>query len=974
MRALVDAAPGATGYPATIGSARATARRPPAGSTAGSAARSPPTRSSRASAPRSWWRRCRGRCRCATRRATSCCTRRVVVPHLRDGRDRSPGCARCRCRSTTSGASTSPRVDPADAERALVLWLNDPSNPTGVTATPDEMAASVAWARERGIIVASDECYAEFTYDDDGAPAAPVTALDRRRRRRARGALAVEALEHGRAARRLRRRRPRPRHATSGEVRKHGGLMTPAPVQAAAAAALGDDEHVREQQARYARDGRVALAGARGARPGARRRAVDLLPVAAHRRRPERRLGDRRRPRRDRPARRAGRLLRCRRRRATPGSRSPLTDEQLALVCERLTRRQVSIMTDRGRPGRETITALWEGRDDLASVMPEADAQHAVHSAIELLDTGEARVAELVDDEVVVHEWLKYAVLLLFRLAAHGDDRARPVRVRTTRSRSSATTRRPGVRVVPGASARWGSYLAPGRDPDAELREHRRPRRRRHHGRHLGDRRVVRADRRARAPLRWRRHRRRARAAAGRAGDRSATTARSGQPLHGHAGGAGRRRLRARRGRDPQPRHPGDRRRDRRRGVARRRAALVRSSCRPAASAMFPGGEFTLPCALDRPPARPRASATTRRSSTTSCATTAIVHVTHRFRRRSSTPPTSSVSPPRWSRCRRRATTKPSSPTSSRSGCVRARRRSPIDRVGANVIARTQLGRDRRVRARRSPRHRARQRQRDPRGRRRRAARARFGRHEGWARGAAPPRRGAARRSRPCPPRRDARVLRVRGGRRPVQRAAAHLRRAARRCSTATSRCCWSPPTAGSRRVPGRDRVRGRFDGERAHAARPWMGRNAIHRATDVLARLAAHESDIVVVDGLEYRESLQVVRHRGRHRGQAQRGARLVHARGRPPVRAVLLGRRRRGAGAPAARGRRLVEVLQSQPGALPNLTNPLVDEFVDGLGLPVRPKLGLDRRGALRVARGSRRSTSVPAIPRSRTPRASS
>ena len=40
-----------------------------------------------------------------------------------------------------------------------------------------------------------------------------------------------------------------------------------------------------------------------------------------------------------------------------------------------------------------------------------------MHQAIELLDTGEARVAEVVDDEVVVHEWLKYAVLLLFRLS-----------------------------------------------------------------------------------------------------------------------------------------------------------------------------------------------------------------------------------------------------------------------------------------------------------------------------------------------------------------------------------------------------------------------------------------------------------------------------------------------------------------------------------------------------------------------------
>src|SRR5262249_44512035 len=69
------------------------------------------------------------------------------------------------------------QVDPADADRALLLWLNDPSNPTGVVSTPAEMHASIEWARARGVIVASDECYAEFTYDADGAPAQPVTAL-----------------------------------------------------------------------------------------------------------------------------------------------------------------------------------------------------------------------------------------------------------------------------------------------------------------------------------------------------------------------------------------------------------------------------------------------------------------------------------------------------------------------------------------------------------------------------------------------------------------------------------------------------------------------------------------------------------------------------------------------------------------------------------------------------------------------------
>jgi 2,3,4,5-tetrahydropyridine-2-carboxylate N-succinyltransferase len=107
------------------------------------------------------------------------------------------------------------------------------------------------------------------------------------------------------------------------------------------------------------------------------------------------------------------------------------------------------------------ITALWEGRDDLESVMPLVDAQHAVHTAIDLLDAGEARVAEVVDDDVVVHEWLKYAVLLLFRLARMDTTELGPFeyhdKIPLKRHYAAAH-----VRVVPGASARWGAYLAPG--------------------------------------------------------------------------------------------------------------------------------------------------------------------------------------------------------------------------------------------------------------------------------------------------------------------------------------------------------------------------------------------------------------------------------------------------------------------------------------------------------------------------------
>jgi succinyldiaminopimelate transaminase len=150
------------------------------------------------------------------------------------------------------------RVDPVDAERALLLWLNDPSNPTGAVATPQGMLDAVAWAHARGILVASDECYAEFTYDADGCPAEPVTALSAD----ADGVLAVHSLSKRSNMAGLRAGFVAGDHDLVqylGEIRKHGGLMMPAPVQAAAAAALGDDEHVREQQARYARRRALAL-------------------------------------------------------------------------------------------------------------------------------------------------------------------------------------------------------------------------------------------------------------------------------------------------------------------------------------------------------------------------------------------------------------------------------------------------------------------------------------------------------------------------------------------------------------------------------------------------------------------------------------------------------------------------------------------------------------------------------------------
>jgi 2,3,4,5-tetrahydropyridine-2-carboxylate N-succinyltransferase len=107
------------------------------------------------------------------------------------------------------------------------------------------------------------------------------------------------------------------------------------------------------------------------------------------------------------------------------------------------------------------ITNLWEHRDDVAAVMPITEVRDAVHAAIELLDRGEARVAEVVDGEVVVHQWLKQAILLLFKLSSMETIELGPFeyvdKIPLKRNYASA-----GVRAVPGASARWGSYLAPG--------------------------------------------------------------------------------------------------------------------------------------------------------------------------------------------------------------------------------------------------------------------------------------------------------------------------------------------------------------------------------------------------------------------------------------------------------------------------------------------------------------------------------
>ena len=103
------------------------------------------------------------------------------------------------------------------------------------------------------------------------------------------------------------------------------------------------------------------------------------------------------------------------------------------------------------------VTKFWEQRDAL----DRTAAVPVVHAVVDALDRGDVRVAEVVDDEVVVHQWLKQAILLLFRLRDMEEFEVGPFEYhdKIPLKTDYATSK---VRVVPGASARWGSYLAPG--------------------------------------------------------------------------------------------------------------------------------------------------------------------------------------------------------------------------------------------------------------------------------------------------------------------------------------------------------------------------------------------------------------------------------------------------------------------------------------------------------------------------------
>lgn len=133
-------------------------------------------------------------------------------------------------------------IDPADAARAVCLWVNTPGNPAGGL---DDLAAAAEWGRTNDVPVLSDECYAEFTWD--GPPRSIL-------QHGSDGVLAVHSLS----------KRSNFAGARVGfyagdadlvsylsEVRKHAGFLVAGPVQAAGAVAWADDAHVDEQRELY---------------------------------------------------------------------------------------------------------------------------------------------------------------------------------------------------------------------------------------------------------------------------------------------------------------------------------------------------------------------------------------------------------------------------------------------------------------------------------------------------------------------------------------------------------------------------------------------------------------------------------------------------------------------------------------------------------------------------------------------------
>ncbi|NUO97918.1 MAG: succinyldiaminopimelate transaminase [Nonomuraea sp.] len=136
-------------------------------------------------------------------------------------------------------------------ERVDLLWVNSPGNPTGRVLPAEHLRKVVSWARERGTVVASDECYIELGWEERPISILHPDVCGGSHE----GLLAVHSL-----SKRSNLAGYRAGFVTGDpalvkrllEVRKHAGMIMPKPVQEAMAVALGDDTHAERQRELYA--------------------------------------------------------------------------------------------------------------------------------------------------------------------------------------------------------------------------------------------------------------------------------------------------------------------------------------------------------------------------------------------------------------------------------------------------------------------------------------------------------------------------------------------------------------------------------------------------------------------------------------------------------------------------------------------------------------------------------------------------
>ncbi len=150
-----------------------------------------------------------------------------------------------------AGARLVPQDDPSQIpDDARLLWINSPANPSGKMLTLDELRGWVRAARDQGAVLASDECYGEFAWDEEA-----ISVLDPRvNDGDLTGLLAVHSISKRSNAAGYRGGFVAGDPSVVADLigaRKHLGMMLPTPIQAAMVALLGDQLHVEEQRERY---------------------------------------------------------------------------------------------------------------------------------------------------------------------------------------------------------------------------------------------------------------------------------------------------------------------------------------------------------------------------------------------------------------------------------------------------------------------------------------------------------------------------------------------------------------------------------------------------------------------------------------------------------------------------------------------------------------------------------------------------